>query len=79
MNRPILLDDSINQAACLKWSNELSHRAWNLLNELKGVVDTNSGFRLGENIKFYTEQSKELTRFIAGTLGGFNPIVIKDV
>ena len=78
MNRAILLDNSVNQTKCLKWSIKLSHRIWNLLNELK-EVDTNSEVRLGENIKFYTEQSKELARFIAGTLGKFNPIVVKDL
>lgn len=71
MNRAIWSTDSVNQIECLKLSNELSHRIWNLLNDLKRKVDDNSEVRFGKNVKFYAKQSKELSGFISGTFGSY--------
>ncbi|MGB0429744.1 MAG: hypothetical protein ACPGLV_04660 [Bacteroidia bacterium] len=53
---------------CLKWSNELSHRVFNLLFELKRGDDNNSEVRLIENINYYRKQSYELSEHLAATL-----------
>ena len=56
MNRAIWDDpDTTNKTKleCLEWSNELAHRIWNLLFELKRKEDDDSEGKLADNINFY--------------------------
>ncbi len=68
MNRAIWSDSGYSdkiKIECLKWSNELAHRIWNLIFELRRGEDNNSENELAENINFYRQQSKDF----AGHLG----------
>lgn len=68
MNRAIWSDENTNDNSkieSLKWSNELSHRIWNITFDLKRDLDNESENKLGENLNFYAKQSKEF----AGHLG----------
>lgn len=68
MNRAILSDeitDDQTKVESLKWSNELAHRIWNILFDLKRNENKDPEKSLGENIKFYANQSSDL----AGHLG----------
>ncbi len=71
MNRAIWDTDEMTDKAkveCLRWSNELVHRVWNILFDLKCVEDTESENRLVDNIDFYRKQSKELEGHLGATL-----------
>ena len=73
MNRAILDDPETTDKTkieCLKWSNELAHRIWNLLFDLKRGEDDNSENTLAENINFYRKQSKELAGLLGATIKG---------
>lgn len=73
MNRAIWDDSETTDKAkveCFKWSNELAHRIWNLLFELKRGEDNNSENRLADNINFYRIQSDELAGHLKATLKG---------
>lgn len=73
MNRAIWDDPETTDKTkieCLKWSNELAHRVWNLLFELKRGEDDNSENRLADNINFYRKQSDELAGHLGETLKG---------
>ncbi len=68
MNRAIGSDENLgdqSKVKSLKWSNELAHRIWNILFDLKRNEDKESEKSLGENINFYAKQSRNL----AGHLG----------
>ena len=71
MNRAIWDDPNFSdkeKVDCLKWSNELVHRIWNISFELKRNEDDKSVERLWENIKFYGEQASNLKQHIQPTL-----------
>jgi hypothetical protein len=56
MNRAIWDDDTTSDKTkieCLKWSNELSHRIWNLLFELDNDQDDQSETKLANHLIFY--------------------------
>ena len=55
---------------CLKWSNELAHRIWNLLFELKQGVSDGIENELVDNIDFYRNQTNELAGHLGATLKG---------
>jgi hypothetical protein len=81
MNRAIWDDHTTSNATkieCLKWSNELSHRIWNLLFELENGHDDQAVTKLTENLKFYHYQSKEFSGHLAasfkGTIERFNSL-----
>jgi len=70
MNRAIWSDDNTDgnsKIESLKWSNELSHRIWNITFDLKRGEDNESENKLGENINFYAKQSKELAGHLSAT------------
>lgn len=56
------------QLEALKWSNELVHRVWNLLFELKRGEDNDVINRLGEYINFYRKQSEEFAEHLSATI-----------
>ena len=63
MNRAIWSEPDFTdkeKVECLKWSNELAHRTWNIISELKENQDENSLDRLWKNILFYCEQAPQL-------------------
>ena len=69
MNRAIWDDPTTSETVkieCLKWSNELSHRLWNLQFELEKGIDEFDKI-LSENITFYQQQSKELAEHLASS------------
>ncbi|WP_299438277.1 hypothetical protein [uncultured Aquimarina sp.] len=71
MNRAIWNDPESTdktKVECLKWSNELAHRIWNLIFELKRGKDNNSEKSLANNIRFYGKQSKKLARHLGATV-----------
>lgn len=71
MNRAIWDDpDSTDKdiVECLKWSNELAHRIWNILFELKSGEDHNSEKMLADNINFYRKQSDKLSGHLGATI-----------
>lgn len=71
MHRAILDDPKTSESTkleCLKWSNELAHRIWNLLFELKRGEDEDSATRLAQNIDFYRKQEKELAGHLGATI-----------
>lgn len=73
MNRAIWDENTTSNETkieCGKWSNELSHRIWNLLFELENDQDDQPINKLAENLKFYQEQSKELSGHLAATFRG---------
>jgi hypothetical protein len=73
MNRAIWDDSKTTDKTkieCLKWSNELNHRIWNLLFELKRGEDKDSENRLADNINFYRKQSEELGGHLGATIKG---------
>jgi hypothetical protein len=73
MNRAIWDDNTTSNETkieCLKWSNELSHRIWDLLFELENGQDDQPVTKLAENLKFYQQQSKELSGHLAATFKG---------
>lgn len=79
MNRSLLSDSDISHehmVESLKWSNELVHRIWRLLIELKGKSNNNFENSLGEYINLYSKQSeglkKNLPPSIEGTISRFN-------
>ena len=81
MNRAIWDDHTTSNETkieCFKWSNELSHRILNLLFELENDRDNQSVNKLAENLKFYQQQSKELSGHLAasfrGTIERFNSL-----
>jgi hypothetical protein len=53
---------------CLNLSNELTHRIWNLLFELKQGNDKDSAQRLSDNINSYQKDSKELAMQLGATI-----------
>ncbi len=58
MNRAIWSEPDFTdkeKVECLKWSNELVHRIWNIIFELKENKDEKSLDRLWKNILFYCE------------------------
>lgn len=57
-----------DKVEAFKWLNELNHRIWNIISELKEGVDTDSITRVYENLKFYSNQSALLTMHLAPTL-----------
>lgn len=70
MNRAIL--DSHNLTVlekndCLKWSNELSHRVWNLHIKL-GNQEGDVIKRFDENIRFYASKCHALKGHLGATL-----------
>ena len=70
MNRAIWDDhitSDVTKIECLKWSNELAHRVWNLIFELETGIDNRSEIELADNIKFYQQQSRELSGHLAAT------------
>lgn len=52
----------------LKWSNELAHRIWNILFELKRGVDEHSVNAVADTINFYRKQSDTLSGHLGTTL-----------
>ena len=73
MNRAIWYDPETSDEAkveCLKWSNELVHRIWNIIFELKRGEDNNSENRLADSINFYRNQSNELAVHLGVTIKG---------
>ncbi|UKN03477.1 hypothetical protein K6119_08115 [Paracrocinitomix mangrovi] len=70
-NRAIWSDDSYlneQKIEMLKWSNELNHRVWNILLELKRGEDKNSMTRLIENLKFSGQQAADLHGHLGANL-----------
>jgi len=70
MNRAIWNDHTTSDPTkieCLKWSNELAHRVWNLIFELEEGIDNESEIKLADNIKFYQQQSSEFSGHLAAT------------
>lgn len=69
-NRAIWSDDSLTvdeQLNGLKWSNELLHRLWKIIWDLRrGEVEAFD--RLIEHCSFYIQQAPELGRVLPGTL-----------
>jgi len=81
MNRAIVNDHTTSDTTkieCLKLSNELAHRVWNLIFELETGIDNKSEIELADNINFYQQQSGELsghlTATFKSTLERFNKI-----
>ncbi len=73
MNRAIWDDPESTdktKVESLKWSNELTHRIWNLLFELKRGEDNNSEKSLADNIRFYAKQSEKLAGHLGATING---------
>ncbi len=73
MNRAIWSDNVYSDSEkvdLLKWSNELTHRLWNLSFDLKRNGTTDFLVRFKEHIDFYRKQSKELSKHISATLIG---------
>jgi len=73
MNRAIWDDPETTDKTkieCLKWSNELAHRIWNLLFELKRGEDDNSENTLSDNVNFFRKQSDELAGHLGATITG---------
>ncbi|MCD8423601.1 hypothetical protein [Tenacibaculum finnmarkense] len=71
MNRAIWSDNETNnntKVECLRLSNELVHRIWNLLFDLKQRIDNNSENLLTENIDFYRKQSIEFSEYLGPTI-----------
>lgn len=52
----------------MKWLNELSHRIWNIIFDLKNNKGDDSISRLYENIKFYSGQSDFLKMHLGPTI-----------
>lgn len=70
MNRGIWGDDDYsdaNKVDCLKWSNELCHRLWNMKLELVANEKMDCGDRFIKQLKFHANQNKDF----AAQLGGF--------
>ncbi|MBS9462042.1 hypothetical protein KIM67_06440 [Flagellimonas sp. 389] len=68
MNRVIWSDENTDDKSkidSLKWSNELAHRVWNIIFELKLNSDNELENELGENIHFYAKKSTELAGHLA--------------
>lgn len=68
MNRAIWSEehtDDQSKLESLKWSNELSHRIWNILFDLRRNEDKESENKLGENISFYAKQSGDLAGYLS--------------
>lgn len=85
MNRAIWSDENTDDKSkvdSLKWSNELSHRMWNILFDLKRNEDKESENKLGESINFYAKQSKELATHLSAitksTLNRFYNLIEKN-
>jgi len=73
MNRAIWDDPESTdktKVECLKWSNEVAHRIWNLLFELKRGKDNNSEKSLADDISFYGKQPKKLAGQLGATVNG---------
>ncbi|AXT54639.1 hypothetical protein D1815_02305 [Aquimarina sp. AD1] len=73
MNRVIWDDPKSTdktKVECLKWSNELAHRVWNTLFELKRGEDNNSDKSLIDNISFYGKQSEKFAGHLGTTING---------
>jgi len=71
MNRSIWHDPETTDKTkleCLKCSNELAHRIWNLLFQLKQKQDENSENILADNINFYRKQSDEFSKHLSVTI-----------
>jgi len=71
MNRGIRSDESTTDKSkleSLKWSNELSHRIWNMLFELRRNEDFESGKKFGKTLGYHAKQSKELAGHLAATI-----------
>ncbi len=58
--------DSIKVEA-FKWLNELSHRIWNILFDLRRGENNDSITRLYDHMKLYAEQSHLLSGHLAAT------------
>lgn len=85
MNRAIWSDentDNKSKVISLKWSNELSHRIWNILFDLRRNNNNDSEIKLGENINFFGRQSRELAghlnSIIKTTVNRFYELVEKN-
>ena len=71
MNRAIWSDENTTDKSkieSLKLSNELSHRIWNVLFELKRSEYNILEIKLEDNLKFYAKQSKELAGHLGATI-----------
>jgi hypothetical protein len=71
MNRAILDNNEtkdVIKIESLKWSNELAHRIWNLLFELKRGEDNSSENKLAENINFYRKQSNDFAGHLSASI-----------
>lgn len=71
MNRAMWSDDQTTdktKVESLKWSNELSHRVWNILYELKRGKDDNSENKLVSTFAFCAKQSNELAKHLGATI-----------
>jgi LPS O-antigen subunit length determinant protein (WzzB/FepE family) len=51
-----------------KWSNELTHRLWNLHFQLENKTKTNVADGIADNINFYAKQSNQLKQNLPSTL-----------
>ena len=71
MNRSIWSDHELSteqQVDSLKWSNELNHRIWGLIWELRRNENDKIGQEFFDHVMFYRKQSKEFERELAGIL-----------
>jgi hypothetical protein len=78
MNRAIWSDNEYSdtdKVDLLKWSNELTHRLWNLSFDLKRNDTIDFAVKFKEHIDFYRNQSNEFSKHISATL---NSVVDKS-
>ncbi len=71
MNRAIWDDNEFSESEkldCLKWSNELAHRIWNLKDNLEQAIDQDSGNQFLSHILFYRNQQPKLGGHLGGVL-----------
>jgi hypothetical protein len=68
-----------NKMEAFKWLNELAHRIWNIIFELRQCQDNDSISRLYENMKFYSDQSSLLRMHLLPTfLGAFENFEVRS-
>ena len=71
MNRAIWGDNEYNDSEklnCLKWSNELAHRIWNLKFDLERGIDEASQTKFLNHLNFYRKQEPKLGGHLGATL-----------
>tara|TARA_B110000967_G_scaffold207117_1_gene255672 strand:+ start:1102 stop:1440 length:339 start_codon:yes stop_codon:yes gene_type:complete len=70
-NRSFWSDDEYSDSTkvdCLKWSNELSHRFWNMKGDIEDNKELDFLKRFIKHLKFYAEQNKVFASHLGGSI-----------